>query len=228
MSSRNTFFPVDAVSRQTSSFTTEVPCDDTPVNIITLDFNGTERYSLTPAQKKRDTPANCKPSGIRSTKQSIIFSGHSEGSISPKLIKNFWKRKFLAKHSEERIQILSEAMSYKSFLDSDLNSKGQETFRRYWTKQLRIGTMARILISKTFLTRRCCTDMPSDTFGRPYYIFTRSGFLKAFYQFLHFVVVTIVYVIKTIQQRNCLEKKDFSLSYVGHVMQKYLPENFIF
>ena len=89
----------------------QVPCENIPQNVISLDPDTDQYYVLTPQPIKKDPPLLFEPTQIQTAISPNTFTAQDAGINSQKELKHFWNQFLFTKHSDNTLQLLGKAIS---------------------------------------------------------------------------------------------------------------------
>ena len=141
----DTVMYVDPFTRQTFEIANQIPCEKNPQNVLSLDTDIDQYYVLTPQPIKKDSSLLFEPTQVQTAISPSTFTAHDAGIYSQKELKPFWNRVLITKHSDNTLQLLVKAISYK-FMNQQ--SSGSLSDNPY--KYLRIGLHDYMLNLTTF------------------------------------------------------------------------------
>ena len=104
---------VDPITRQTFEYANQIPCENNPQNVISLDPDADQYYVLTQPIKK-DPPLFFEPTEVQAAISPNTFTAQDAGIYSQKELKHFWNRVLFTKYSDNTtLQLLGKAISYE-------------------------------------------------------------------------------------------------------------------
>ena len=130
----DTVMYVDPITRQTFEYANQIPCENNPQNVISLDPDTDQYYVLTPQPIKKDPPLLFEPTQIQNAISPNTFTAQDAGIYSQKELKHFWNRVLFTKHSDNTLQLLGKAISYEF-----MNQQSDNSFPDNPYRSLRIG-----------------------------------------------------------------------------------------
>ena len=86
---------VDPITRQTFEYANQIPCENNPQNVISLDPDTDQYYVLTPQPIKKDPPLLFEPTQIQTAISPNTFTAQEAGIYSQKELKHFLGSRFI-------------------------------------------------------------------------------------------------------------------------------------
>ena len=80
---------VDPITRQAFEYANQIPCENNPQNVISLDPDADQYYVLTPQPIKKDPPLLFEPTQIQTSTSPNTFTAQDAGIYSQKEKKTF-------------------------------------------------------------------------------------------------------------------------------------------
>ena len=212
---------VDPITRQTFEYANQIPCENTPQNVISFDPDTDQYYVLTPQPIKKDPPLLFEPSQIQTAISPNTFTAQDAGIYSQKELKHFWNRVLFTKHSDNTLQLLGKAISYEF-----MNQQSTSSFPDNPYRSLRFGLHDYMLNLTPFFSPDWFTDAFIKLFGYPCYILTQCGIYFSTALFLQFAFNTLFSIYRSFTVRNLLKKQIFVLTALGFVFfRNYYPNH---
>ena len=149
---------VDPITRQTFEYANQIPCENNPQNVISLDPDTDQYYVLTPQPIKKDPPLLFEPTQIQTAISPNTFTAQDAGIYSQKELKHFWNRVLFTKHSDNTLQLLGKAISYEFMNQQSDTSFPNNPYRSlrigqtFWLSMLYFNSMWNILFYCSFST----------------------------------------------------------------------------
>ena len=190
---------VDPITRQTFEYANQIPCENNPQNVISLDPDTDQYYVLTPQPIKKDPPLLLEPTQIQTAISPNTFTAQDAGSNSQKELKHFWNRVLFTKHSDNTLQLLGKVISYEF-----MNQQSDNSFPSNPYRSLRIGLHDYMLNLTPFFSPDWLTDAFIKLFGYPCYILTQCGIYFSTALFLQFAFNTLFSIYRSFTVRNLL------------------------
>ena len=197
----DTVIYVDPITRQTFEYANQIPCENNPQNVISLDPDTDQYYVLTPQPNKKDPPLLFEPTQVQTAISPNTFTAQDAGIFSRKELKHFWNRVLFTKHSGNTLQLLGKAISYEF-----MNQQSAISFPDNPYRSLRIGLHDYMLNSTPFFSPDWFTDAFIKLFGYPCYILTQCGIYFSTALFLQFAFNTLFSIYRSFTVRNLLKK----------------------
>ena len=197
----DTVMYVDPITRQTFEYANQIPCENNPQNVISLDPDTDQYYVLTPQPIKKDPPLFFEPTQIQTAISPNTFTAQDAGIYSQKELKHFWNRVLFTKHSDNTLQLLGKAISYEF-----MNQQSDNSFPDNPYRSLRIGLHDYMFNLTPFFSPDWFTDAFIKLFGYPCYILTQCGIYFSTALFLQFAFNTLFSIYRSFTVRNLLKK----------------------
>ena len=182
----DTVMYVDPITRQTFEYANQIPCENNPQNVISLDPDPDQYYVLTPQPIKKDPPLLFEPTQIQTAISPNTFTAQDAGIYSQKELKHFWNRVLFTKHSDNTLQLLGKAISYEF-----MNQQSDNSFPSNPYRSLRIGLHDYMLNLTPFFSPDWFTDAFIKVFGYPCCILTQCGIYVSTALFLQYTPLSI-------------------------------------
>ena len=206
----DTVMYVDPITRQTFEYANQIPCENNPQNVISLDPDTDQYYVLTPQPIKKDPPLLFEPTQIQTAISPNTFTAQDAGIYSQKELKHFWNRVLFTKHSDNTLQLLGKAISYEF-----MNQQSDHAFPDNPYRSLRIGLHDYMFNLTPFFSPDWFTDAFIKLFGYPCYILTQCGIYFSTALFLQFAFNTLFSIYRSFTVRNLLKKQISVITALG-------------
>ena len=206
----DTVMYVDPITHQTFEYANQIPCENNPQNVISLDPDTDQYYVLTPQPIKKDPPLLFEPTQIQTAISPNTFNAQDAGIYSQKELKHFWNRVLFTKHSDNTLQLLGKAISYEF-----MNQQSASSFPDNPHRSLRIGLHDYMFNLTPFFSADWFTDAFIKLFGYPCYLLTQCGLYFSTALFLHFAFNTLFSIYRSFTVRNLLRKQISVLTALG-------------
>ena len=206
----DTVMYVDPITRQTFEYANQIPCENNPQNVISLDPDTDQYYVLTPQPIKKDPPLLFEPTQIQTAISPNTFSAQDAGIYSQKELKHFWNRVLFTKHFDNTLQLLAKAISYEFMNQQSANSFPDNPY-----SSLRIGLHDYMFNLTPFFSPDWFTDAFIKLFGYPCYILTQCGIYFSTALFLQFAFNTLFSIYRSFTVRNLLQKQISVITALG-------------
>ena len=200
----------DPITRQTFEHANQIPCENSPQNVISLDPDTDQYYVLTPQPIKKDPPLPFEPTQVPTAISPNTFTAQDAGIYSQKELKHLWNRVLFTKHSDNTLQLLGKAISYEFMNQKSSGSLSDNPYR-----SLRIGLHDYMLNLTPFFSPDWFTEAFIKFFGYPCYILTQCGTYFSTAVFLHFAFNTLISIYCSFTVRNLLKKQISVISALG-------------
>ena len=200
---------VDPITRQTFEYANQIPCENNPQNVISLDPDTDQYYVLTPQPIKKDPSLLFEPTQIQIATSPNTFTAQDAGIYSQKELKHICNRVLFTKHSDNTLQLLGKAISYEF-----LNQQSASSFPDNPYRSLRIG-LHDYMLNLTPFSPDSFTDAFIKFFGYPCYFLTQFGIYFSTALFLQFALNTLFSIYRSFTVRNWPKKQISVLTALG-------------
>ena len=213
------FMYVNLITRQSFDFSTPIPCEAIPRNIIVVDpgANNEDFSILRPEPMKRKPPLIITPTHLKSKRRPNNFTALDAGIYSNAQLDQFRYRILYRNHSDTTLPLLGKALGYSfmSAITVDYYDSHISQPNPYIT--LLIGLHDKLLNLTPIFTPTWFADAFIALFGYPCYILTQCGiYFSTTLLFIQALLTLFIKVYKTIIIKQNLQQNITIVNSIAH------------